>query len=350
MIDQFTEQRIKDAANIVDIVGDYVELRKRGREWEGLCPFHDDHRLGSFKVNEVKNIAKCFSCGKSLDPVGFVMEMENLDYPTALRWLAKRYGIYLEGEEEINVKPSAVAPRPKLPELKMLTIDRAWVRESIGELKYDVLYKWICSLPWSDGQRRRINDVAWLYVLGRWKNDGRTVFWQIDERGNVHSGKLMSYAADGHRIKTIDPTFVHYDPALHIDHRKFAFKSCLFGQHLLKRYPKSRVHIVESEKSAIICAIHFGMNDGLWLACGGLEYLKPRHLQPLIDEGRKIWLWPDKDGEAKWRKFLDDIKYDKIAIYNKFLTECWAEADGDKADIADIIVRTLNNPEQNPSL
>ena len=346
MIDKYTEQRIKDAASIVDVVRDYVELRKRGSEWEGLCPFHDDRRLGSFKVSEAKNIATCFSCGKVLDPVGFIMEKEGIGYPTALAWLGKKYGIYVEGSDSIEVRPSR--PRlvmPKLPEKEMLTIDKSLVRESIDKMGQSQLYRWLESLPWSDKQRRRLKDTTWLYALGA--SRGRTVFWQIDEHGNVRSGKLMSYDNTGHRIKTETPGWIHKDPLLHIDLEAKEYRACLFGEHLLRRYPAASVHIVESEKTAIICAIAYGnLDKTLWMACGGLQHLKPTMLEPLMREGRRIYLWPDKDGEAKWRKFSDKIDYGQMAIYTKYLEQDWMPEDGEKADIADIIVRKIMSPKQ----
>ena len=345
-IDRYTEQRIKDSANIVDVVSDYVELRKRGSEYEGLCPFHGDRRLGSFKVSEAKNIATCFSCGKVLDPVGFVMAIEGVDYPTALRKLAKKYGIHLEGEEAVSIQPKKIV-RQAPPQLPMLTIAREWVRESMyNNLKRDTLYRWLVELPWSEEQRRRIDRVLWLYALGRW-HDGRTVFWQIDREGNVRSGKLMTYGEDGHRIKTAHPGWVHKDPCLHLDLQGQEYRGCLFGEHLLRLFPKAAVHIVESEKTAIICAITYGDTEqALWLACGGLQHLKKSMLDSVIAEKRNIFLWPDKDGEEQWAKFAKKVGYERLGIYTTFLNQNWKPEDGAKADIADIIVRTICHPAE----
>ena len=341
-MDKYTEQRIKDTARIVDVVGDYVELRKRGIEWEGLCPFHADRHLGSFKVSESKNICTCFSCGKTYDPAGFIMAIENCDYPTALRILAKRYGIAIEGEAPIETKP--VKPRPKPEPLQLLTIDNSIVLATLGRDRHNTLRDWLTSLPWSDEQRRRLSSTLWLYALGTW-TDGRAVFWQTDDHSRVRTGKLMAYNPDGHRIKTENPGWVHN--FVGYDRKRYTYETCLFGLHLIRRYPQAAIHIVESEKTAIVCAIAYGhLERDLWLACGGLEQLKARMLQPLIDEKRRIYLWPDKDGEAKWRKFADRIEYDQLAIYTRHLKNSWVPADGPKADIADIIVRTLSEPKE----
>lgn len=87
-----------DAANIVDVVSDFVTLKRAGANLKGLCPFHDD-RTPSFMVSPAKNYCKCFACGKGGNPVGFIMEHEQITYPEALRYLAKKYGITIEEKE-----------------------------------------------------------------------------------------------------------------------------------------------------------------------------------------------------------------------------------------------------------
>ena len=88
MIDKSTEQRIKDSASIVDVVSDFLELRPKGRNYECLCPFHNDRHLGSFVVSPARNCYKCFSCEAKGGPVDFLMEYAHMDYPDALRYLA----------------------------------------------------------------------------------------------------------------------------------------------------------------------------------------------------------------------------------------------------------------------
>ena len=98
MIDQPTIDRILDAAQIVDIVSDFVTLRKRGVNYVGLCPFHDD-KTPSFYVSPSKGLCKCFSCGKGGNAVHFIMEHEQMSYPEALKYLAKKYGIEIKERE-----------------------------------------------------------------------------------------------------------------------------------------------------------------------------------------------------------------------------------------------------------
>ena len=90
MIDKATIDKIMDAANIVDVVSEFVTLRKAGVNYKGLCPFHDE-KTPSFVVSPSKGYCHCFSCGKGGNVVGFIMEHEQMTYPEALRWLANKY-------------------------------------------------------------------------------------------------------------------------------------------------------------------------------------------------------------------------------------------------------------------
>ena len=98
MIDQPTIDRILDAANIVDVVSEFVTLRKRGVNYVGLCPFHTD-KTPSFYVSPAKNICKCFACGEGGTAVHFIMKQEQLNYFDALRYLAKKYNIEIQERE-----------------------------------------------------------------------------------------------------------------------------------------------------------------------------------------------------------------------------------------------------------
>ena len=99
MIPQDTVNRILDAAQIVDVVGDFVTLKKRGANYTACCPFHNE-KTPSFSVSPSKGIYKCFGCGKSGTAVGFVMEHESLSYVEALRYLARKYHIEVVEKEE----------------------------------------------------------------------------------------------------------------------------------------------------------------------------------------------------------------------------------------------------------
>ena len=121
----------------------------------------------------------------------------------------------------------------------------------------------------------------------------------------------------------------------------------MFGCHLLRRYPEAIVNVVESEKTALIMATFYGNPEKqLWMACGGIEYIKIDMMQPLIDQGRTVWLWPDKDGAKKWQTLADKLGSDKVQVYTRFFDTCWRECDGDKADCADIIIRMMTRGDE----
>ena len=98
MIDHATVERIKDAANIVEVVSEFVTLRRSGANYKGLCPFHDE-KTPSFYVSPARGMCHCFGCGKGGNPIGFIMEHEQMTYPEALRWLAKKYHIEIQERE-----------------------------------------------------------------------------------------------------------------------------------------------------------------------------------------------------------------------------------------------------------
>ena len=98
MIDRATVERIQEAANIVDVVSEFVTLRKAGANYKGLCPFHNE-RTPSCMVSPARGICHCFGCGRGGNPVTFIMEHEQMTYPEALRWLANKYHIEIQERE-----------------------------------------------------------------------------------------------------------------------------------------------------------------------------------------------------------------------------------------------------------
>lgn len=105
MIDQLTIEKVRDTAQIVDVVSEFVSLKRRGQNYVGLCPFHSD-KNPSFYVSPSKNICKCFSCGEGGDTVQFIMKHEQIGYLEAIRWLAKRYNIEIQ-EREMSAEEKA---------------------------------------------------------------------------------------------------------------------------------------------------------------------------------------------------------------------------------------------------
>ena len=98
MIDRATIQRVMDATDIVDVVSEFVTLKKAGANYKGLCPFHNE-RTPSFSISPARQMYKCFSCGKG---VHFLMELEHMTYPEAIKWLGRKYGIEIKEKELTN--------------------------------------------------------------------------------------------------------------------------------------------------------------------------------------------------------------------------------------------------------
>ena len=136
MIDQATIDRILDAAQIVDVVSEFVTLHKRGVNYVGLCPFHNE-KTPSFSVSPSKGLCKCFSCGKGGNVVHFIMEHEQLSYYEALRWLAKKYNIEIKERELTAEEKQAQSLRESM----------FIVNQFAAEYFQDILYNHI------DGQR-----------------------------------------------------------------------------------------------------------------------------------------------------------------------------------------------------
>ena len=350
---------VTDAARIEDVVGDFVTLRKAGVNMTGICPFHDDQHDGNFIVRPSSipearhgNTYRCFVCDAKGGPVQFLMNAENMTFPDAIRYLGKKYCIDVDN---IPINWTPPPPRPIPPPKPAMVMSREWVKPLMRGYLLNNFTRWYGLLPWGEHQRKRITETLWEYCVGCYK-DGRVVFWYIDHEGIPRAAKLMKYEQDGHRYhekkgeKSATGWLYNQEGYREVckpdDH---TILKPLFGTHLLKRYPEAKVNVVESEKTALIMANYFGNPEQqLWLACGGLKFLKIESMQPLIDQGRKVWLWPDKDGVEGWQKVVDKLGSENVQIYTKFFDACWIEEDGPKADIADIAIRMLYHPDWVP--
>lgn len=346
MIDNLTIEKVKSAASIVDVIGDFYELRKNGKDYTCLCPFHEDRHLGSFKVSPTKNCYTCFSCGEHGKPLDFLMKHEHLSFIDAIRWLGKKYGIEVEGADKFNVRTST--PRPATPPLQTLVLP---IEMALGKMdtKDNTLCQWLrTGINWDGAQRARVENVLRAYMVGH-SIQGHTIFWQCDDKAQLRTGKMMMYKPDGHRDRETkgNNNWIHSmleragHPAYNTDTHEM--KQCLFGLHLTDLYPNATVNIVESEKTALICAIAYGSHImSIWMACGGKAMLSRDMLMPLIQRKRHIVLYPDKDAQESWAEAARIINYDRLKINNDVIDTYWKPEDGDKADIADILLRIIS--------
>jgi hypothetical protein len=284
-----------------------------------------------------------------------------LSFPDAIRYLGKKYSVEVDNVP-LNYTPPP--PRPTPPPLPTLWLPRNMVSQRMRDLTADNLVKYIQEgVSWGNEQRARIASVLHDYCIGhsiihqRTGDHHFTVFWLIDHQGHVRTAHYMKYKPDGHRVKDKDQYTTDWLHALlsrggytqYFDEDKQEARLCLFGEHLLKRYPKATVKLVESEKTAVLMAIAYGNNPTqVWLACCGASNLTRERLKPLIMQNRNIILFPDRDGVKLWKKKAESLYYDRVSIDDKPVTSWWREGDGDKADIADVVIRMINQSPPTP--
>lgn len=130
MIDRATVERIKDAANIVEVVSEFVTLRRSGANYKGLCPFHNE-KTPSFYVSPARGTCHCFGCGKGGTPIGFIMEHEQMTYPEALRWLAQKYHIEIHEREQTDEEKREQSER------ESMFIVNEWAADYFNNLLHD---------------------------------------------------------------------------------------------------------------------------------------------------------------------------------------------------------------------
>lgn len=130
MIDKATIQKVMDATDIVEVVREFVDLRKAGVNYKGLCPFHNE-KTPSFTVSPAKQFCKCFSCGKGGNAVHFLMELEQMTYPEAIKWLGRKYGI------EVKEKELTDEERAQQSERESLFVVNEWAGKYFQQILHD---------------------------------------------------------------------------------------------------------------------------------------------------------------------------------------------------------------------
>lgn len=230
------------------------------------------------------------------------------------------YQRYPDGERVVVSVPQQVQPKEML--------------RYVGELKDTPpipFHLWMSEMLTFTDALIAINDY---HIDGI---DGKVIWWQIDRDGVTRTGKVMKYLANGHRDKSDNYpiTWAHKHAKLKHNFKGEELKQCLFGEHLLAKYPDKPVVLVESEKTAVILSRIYP--NYLWLATGGSQGIKSvERITPLI--GRKVLLIPDNGQYWNWKRIAD--------IYGWMITETLEKhAPFDGADLLDIIeqLNTQNN-------
>ncbi|MDR0618811.1 MAG: DUF6371 domain-containing protein [Bacteroidales bacterium] len=227
------------------------------------------------------------------------------------------------------------------PKLKVSHINTQTVQRSLTKYQGNTLIQYLCKVC---GTERVIQAVK-RYKIGTTKQGG-TIFWQIDDKNNVHAGKIITYNADGHRNHDIPPNWVH--KALKLD--SYNLEQCLFGLHLLPDNTTAAIGIVEAEKTAFIASIY--LPSFLWLACGGLQNISGQIQRAAsILKGRKIVLFPDLKAADKWKAKAQELKntYSLDISVSEYLEKQATESEKEKGlDIADYLLG-VKPPQAEPS-
>ena len=225
------------------------------------------------------------------------------------------------------------------PEFKQtLFFDIEWAKAAIA--RPSTFVKWFMSLPFDDV--RKLEVIKDYYVGGTASdvclnnvNYGpATVFWMIDEQQRVHDAKLIAYQIDGHRVQGWGNSMRSICEKSGKGPQLQETEKVLFGLHLLTLYPDKPVGIVESEKTALICACQWPQY--IWMATGGCGNLQPQKLRPLLS--RRVVVYPDSGELDKWRKRMLESGHRNYTIVEFF------EQYPPNTDIADVLLDELLAP------
>ena len=188
-------------------------------------------------------------------------------------------------------------------------------------------------------QQDLVSKAIARYFVGTSKHwSGSTVFWQIDRFGKVRCGKIMLYnPTDGKRVKKPFSHITWVHTVIHLT--DYNLKQCLFGEHLLKKYPDKGVAVVESEKTAIIASMWYP--DIIFLACGGCQNLSNQRCIPLKE--RRVVFFPDNGKYEEWREKAKELSHLFKSFVVSDIMEHEAVEQGD--DIGDLILANINNKD-----
>lgn len=280
-----------------------LERYRSGGANRYTCPHCGRKRCFTRYVNSVTGEYVSDDCGKCNHESSCGYHYPPRDYfrDNSSSWDRKtERSLKWTGEKQADTKKPYVPIQQEEPQTVFFS--KSWVEES--SKRNSTFRSWFLRLPFDDSLKQ---EVLAEYCVGGTSNDTvvkglnygpAVIFWGIDECQLVHDAKLMAYTCDGHRVpewgdsmrsicikKKIGPQLTHTDKVL-------------FGMHLLPRYPDKPVCIVESEKSALVCACAYPQN--LWLATGGCGNLNAQKLLPLMD--RHLIVFPDSGEYGKWHE------------------------------------------------
>ena len=288
----------------------------------------------------------CPSCGRKGCFTPYVDDNDNIvgpEYGRCDHESSCGYVKYPPSEDESWCQPPGWLNNPR-KESKPIRKPEPQPEGEICTIPFEIVQKTVRTNPLSDFLRflTKLFDTDTIlrviseYLIGVTKS-GDTIFWQVDIKGRCRTGKVMKYnAEDGHRIK--DETVPGKITWVHTLLKKqlpegCTLSQCLFGEHLLARYPDKPVFLVEAEKTAIIGSAL--MPEVNWLSVGGKAQINDR-LNVL--QGRKVIAFPDADGFDSWKEKLADYAYLSIEVSDFVLRKASPELLSKGADVADILI------------
>lgn len=333
--ERFDTDRI-NAISIVEVAERLgASVRKSGTSYVTLCPWHEDHHPSlSFDVRSGKNYCHCFSCGKGGSVIDYVMGHQGWSFVEACEWLSREFGI-----STTQGKVSVPRPKPR-PEVKTAEPDYIYIPITmVDELLSSE--NSLCKCLMRMFHPEAVEQLAEEYLLGCYSMndlDDYTVFPNIDIQGRVCNLKVQHYDTD-----TESERFAHCDQTTYWLGSMWAregrlpkdavFNSrCLFGEHLLNRYPGNVVALVESPKNALFGSLAFPRMT--WVAVGNKGMLRRDVLRPL--QGRDVIVIPDCDAVDEWTGIINGMPDLANFIVSDFCRR-HAPKDQPKYDIADYL-------------
>lgn len=280
---------MKEKADIVEIIGHFVQLKRDGSNYKGKSPFTNE-RTASFTVCPPKNIFKCFSSGKGGDVIDFIMSLQGLSYHDAIKWIRSFYNMPPVDNEWKYIAPV---------ELPISYIPNETAVSTIRLNSANNFTKWLSKIF----DEATSNALILKYNIGTSKHwPGANIFWQQDVNDRFRSGKIMVYNSEtGKRVKDPEPLITWAHKAARM--KNFNLCQSLFGEHLISSDLNAHIYIVESEKTAIVASIN--QPENIWIASGSLTNLSYKRCLPL--KGRKITLFPDVGGEQQWSEKMKQL-------------------------------------------
>ena len=341
--DHFDLQRL-NAIPITEVAQRLDSVRRAGVNYVTSCPWHDDkHPSLTLYERTDENRCHCFACGKGGSVIDYVMQHEGWDFKDACRWLSATYGISIT-PITVSVKQPKPKPKPKREEPVVQYIPSAMLDELVST--ENSLCRCLMHMFHPEA-------VKWLveqYRIGAYSVkdcDEYTVFPNIDMKGRVCNLKIQLYDTD-----PLSPRFAHsvkgccyWLGKMWVREGKLPsggeFRSdCLFGEHLLARYPNNNVVLVESPKNALFGALAFPQS--LWVATGNKNQLKRSVLAPL--RRRNVIVMPDRDAVDEWKESISKMTDIANFVVSDFCRRVAPEGQT-KYDIADYLQQQrMNEP------